>query len=246
MKKFDAFQMKMFMAMLMLLDHLDHVPNLISGELAMVFHVLTRCVAVWFAYMLVEGFRYTRSKKKYNIRIAAWALFMLLGNKLIEYLFHSKEIYVHNNIFMTLALSALALNLIYEFTKSNLWMKVCRCFGIILVVFVSTVIGSEGIIPILPFVLITYFAGDKVKLRNILYGLLFLIMLGTSCVIYEDISTTLYMLVYNSDFMFITVIPFINMYSGKRGIDNKFSKYFFYVFYPAHLWLLATIAYFIK
>ena len=30
---------------------------------------------------------------------------------------------------------------------------------------------------------------------------------------------------------------------GERGPKTKFSKYFFYVFYPAHLWILALIGY---
>ena len=51
--KFNQFQIKIFMALLMVTDHLNHVPGLISDNLASVFHVLTRCVAVWFAYSAV-------------------------------------------------------------------------------------------------------------------------------------------------------------------------------------------------
>ena len=46
----NQYQIKLLMAFLMVLDHLDHVPGLIPENLAMVFHVLSRGVAVWFAY----------------------------------------------------------------------------------------------------------------------------------------------------------------------------------------------------
>ena len=51
------------------------------------------------------------------------------------------------------------------------------------------------------------------------------------------------MMFYNSDWLFITVLPFISLYNGERGPATKWSKYFFYIFYPAHLWLITCIAY---
>ena len=47
------------MAILMVFDHIDHIPGLLPIELAGVFHVLTRCVGVFFAFLAVDGFRYT-------------------------------------------------------------------------------------------------------------------------------------------------------------------------------------------
>jgi hypothetical protein len=42
--------------------------------------------------------------------------------------------------------------------------------------------------------------------------------------------------------MMFAAIPML-MYNGKRG---KGSKYFFYIFYPAHIYILYAIAYFIQ
>ena len=41
--------------------------------------------------------------------------------------------------------------------------------------------------------------------------------------------------------MLFALIP-ICLYNGKKGLDNKFSKYFFYIFYPLHL-IIFTIIY---
>ena len=102
--KFNQFQIKVFMALFMVTDHLNHVPGLISDNLASVFHVLTRCVAVWFAYSAVEGVMYTRNIKKYLLRLYIAAAIMFAGNSLLQILFASKQIMISNNIFLTLAL----------------------------------------------------------------------------------------------------------------------------------------------
>ena len=83
-------------------------------------------------------------------------------------------------------------------------------------------------------------------MKYILYVLFSMVLLQGSFVNYGDLRTTLSMLMFNSDFMFILAIPFIESYDGTRGPSTAWNKYFFYVFYPAHLWIIATITYGIK
>ena len=78
-RRLNAFEIKFFMALLMVLDHLDHIPGLLSATQAGIFHVITRCVAVWFAYAAVEGFWHTRNSLLYNLRLFLWAIGMALG-----------------------------------------------------------------------------------------------------------------------------------------------------------------------
>ncbi|WP_286183920.1 TraX family protein [Clostridium sp. CCUG 7971] len=63
---------------------------------------------------------------------------------------------------------------------------------------------------------------------------------------YGNIKETIDMLMFNSDFLLILAVPFILAYNGERGINNKFSKYLFYVFYPLHLWVLAILQFILK
>lgn len=246
MKKLNGYQLKLSMALIMVLDHIDHIPNFISSDLALIFHVITRCVGVWFAYMAVEGFTHTRSKPKYNLRLAIFAGIMFVGNKLLEYLFKSQEIMVNNNIFLTLAIAVAVLNIINLCNKID--KNIFKVAVIILAIIVSFVgiAFAEGGIVIIPFTIITYIFRKKVKLRNIIYILFAILLLIMSYNQYPTFKQTFEMLLFNGDFLFISVIPFIYMYNGERGKSTKFSKYFFYVFYPAHLWIIATIAYFVK
>ncbi|WP_230203571.1 TraX family protein [Bacillus massiliigorillae] len=42
----------------------------------------------------------------------------------------------------------------------------------------------------------------------------------------------------------VFAIPFILLYNGESGVNNTFTKYMFYFFYPLHLWAIYTIGYF--
>ena len=213
MKKFgfNQFQIKIFMALLMVTDHLSLVPGLISDDLIGIFHILTRCVAVWFAYGAVEGVLYTHDIKKYIYRLYGAAAIMFSGNILLGFLFASKQILISNNIFLTLAIGVtIVAALKYIDTKSTRYIVVAVNFV------VGFVIGEGAVICVIFFVP------------------------------YDTVTATVKMLAYNSDFMFITIIPFLYLYNGEHGPYTKFSKYFFYIFYPAHLWILTIIAYFVS
>lgn len=239
-KKFslNQFQIKMFMAFLMVFDHLDHINNFVPDKWAMTFHVITRIVGVWFAYSAVEGVMHTHNLKKYVIRLFSWAGVMLAGNSLLNFLYESRRISIHNNIFMTIAVGVLMICALKKIKN-----KVLSCL-IAAVILAGGVIFTEGGMTMIPFMLITYLAYGKTKARNIGYIALSACLFFMSFNNYGDISTTISMLAYNSDFMFIFVLPFIHAYNGDRGTNSKFGKYFFYIFYPAHLWLITTIAYF--
>ncbi|MGB5824143.1 MAG: TraX family protein [Proteocatella sp.] len=243
MKKLNSLQIKLFMAFLMVFDH---IPYFVSPGLALFFHVITRCVGVWFAYVAVEGFIHTSSKFKYNRRLFVWAGIMLAGNGMLNFMFKSKpEIGLHNNIFLTLAMGVLILNVLHSTKKETKASGAIRVIAAA-VLFVSAVLFTEGGLIVIPFMLISYFFKDRIKLRDGSYLILAAMLLFMSYQPYDTLEMTIKMLLYNGDFFFITVIPFIHMYGGERGPNSKLSKYFFYVFYPAHLWIIAAIAYYIK
>ena len=128
MKKFgfNQFQIKIFMALLMVTDHLSLVPGLISDDLIGIFHILTRCVAVWFAYGAVEGVLYTHDIKKYIYRLYGAAAIMFLGNILLGFLFASKQILISNNIFLTLAIGVTIVAAL-KYIDTKIYQIHCSC-----------------------------------------------------------------------------------------------------------------------
>lgn len=242
MKKFNAFQIKIFLILLMLLDHIFFA---FIGMMPSWIHAITRGVAPMFGYFLVEGYFYTKSKKKYGIRLLSFAIFMGTGNKIINIVLASKEISVYNNIFATLFVGFILIS-IFEYAKQFNGFKqvLIRVLAVVIAVIAS--LSTEGGYSVIPFILITYFFKGNMKKQIIGYLALSVPIFLMSYVPYGTFKDTFNMLMYNSDFLEILAIPTIIMYNGQRGMNNKFSKYLFYVFYPLHLWLLAVISFMIK
>ena len=94
--------------------------------------------------------------------------------------------------------------------------------------------------------LITYLNFSNSLRRNLWYlalsVLLFFTIVGIPMPSSSQESLT-NLILLNPDFCLVTIIPLLLLYNGQQGLKNKFSQYFFYVFYPAHLWILASMHY---
>lgn len=238
MKKFNAFQIKVVLLILMLLDHIYFAfPTVVPSYI----HGISRVVAPMFAYFLVEGFFYTRSRFKYGMRLFSFAVFMEIGNHILKLLLSSKQIPVNNNIFLTLFAGFVMINL-FEISKSK---KVINKIILIVLGIVVSILGfmyTEGGNMVIPFIIITYCFRGNFKKQAIGYLIIDLPL----AIITLSAITNFDMLMFNSDFLFVLVIPVILLYNGERGLNNKFSKYMFYVFYPLHLWILAIIKFMVS
>jgi len=235
----NANRLKLLMMGLMVLDH---ITCFVPSEWALIFHVITRCVGVFFGYMAVEGFKHTRNVYLYNGRLYIWAGIMFIGNTVLNQLVNNPAVAMYNNIFLTLALGVSLLIMTKEMLKmSRISLKIILLIGM-LVILATGAVFAEGGVVILPFMLITYLASKNIALRNCLYGILAFFFLVANFQWLGDWQTTVEMLAYNSDFMFIIVLPFLYLYNSERGSKAPFFKYLFYVFYPLHLWLLAITA----
>ena len=245
----NAFQLKLFMAFLMVFDHIYKIPGLLPTGWDGIFHLLTRCVGAWFAFSAVEGFLHTRNRVAYNARLFIWAAIMQLGNTILTLLFQGKGIYLGNNIFLTLACGVLVLNLVFGFSKNGEEItdeKRYLRIGAAVLIGLAGVFLTEGGMTIIPLMLLSYIFRNQPALRTLSYMVLAFLLFCLSIQIYPTMGATISMMLYNSDWAFITVLPFLHLYNGERGYNGKWGKYFFYIFYPAHLWLIALIAYLVQ
>lgn len=236
-KKLNACQIKYIMAFLMLLDHLRYIYNFIPPDLASIFTLVSRCVAPMFAYLAVEGIRHTRNLKKYCLRLFIFAGIMFAGNTALNALFKTfsaslleneqVRLFINNNVIFTLAAGVFCIALII-WGKEKKGVAKYGYFVASAICFIAGVWGEWGSV-IIPFMLVTYFFRDNKILRYLGY------------VFIEIIAILLY---FSEPFWFI-MFPFILLYNGERGSKSNFNKYFFYLFYPIHLWIIAIINFFI-
>ncbi|WP_334352924.1 TraX family protein [Companilactobacillus sp. HBUAS56257] len=239
----------LFKFILMILMVLDHIDNFISPYLADTFHILTRVVAVGFAYLVVEGLFYTHSRKLYLTRLLGWGAFMALGNYLLNLFVLRKQYQMSilgDNIFLTLFIGAVIVCLWdnHQEPKKKQLLKIAS----ILLLIIGLIPIFEGSFVILPFMLITQLTHKNIKKRNWYYIGLMTVLLIIELPMALSIPNPTPLMIFDSiamnasDIFFISIIPFLHFYSGKLGKYDHKLKYLFYFFYPAHLWLIHLIS----
>lgn len=229
--------------LMMIVMVFDHIGYFISPELSSLFHLLSRPVAPVFAYFAVEGFIHTRNMEKYISRLFIAAFLMSAGNILINnYIIKDTNYFVHNNIFISLALGVGGL-----YVLENIYYKNKKTLGIIfMIILLGISIFTEGGIFIFPFILISYLERENIKKRDIIFiglTIFFLITSMPDIVGSGNLKNDLIMFGFNSDILFFLAgLPFMHLYNGRRGLNNKLTKYIFYIFYPLHLWFIGILA----
>ena len=239
-----------FKIILMGLMVLDHIDFFISPYLADTFHILTRVVAVGFAYLVVEGMYYTHSRRNYLLRLGGWGIFMAFGN-LVMNLFVLRKQYsmsiTGDNIFLTLFIGAAVIWLWDNRQQSLQRRRILRVLSIILLL-ITIVPIFEGSFVVVPFMFITQLTYQNVQRRNLWYILLGLLIAlvelpmalmipdPTPLMIFDSIAMNA------SEVFFVLIIPLLHFYNGRLGNHSAQLKYLFYISYPAHLWIIHLLA----
>lgn len=188
------------------------------------YFIMRNIIGRWgfpiFCFLLVEGFCHTRSVWKYALRLG---LFALISEVPFDLAFFGTFFYwQYQNIFFTLLIGLLVMILfrcIQEKVRARVLLKLplyglAFLAGAALADLLCTDYGSKGIVAIV--VLYVF--------RNIRWLQL---LAGAAAFCWE----------FPAPLAFIPVW----FYNGERGLKMK---YFFYIFYPAHLFLLYLAAYF--
>lgn len=260
-KGFDSVQMKYLMAVLMIFDHLFIIPGLLSDNTVAWLHLLTRMVAPWFAFAAVEAFIYSSNRLRYLFRLLVASLVMIYGSRLLNLWLFSESNQVSNNIFLSLAMGTLCLLLLYpdkERLKREL-SEVLPSFDlnkidrvpnwllsllvIPLVVLVSPQIEGQYLVPLMMVLL--YMTRKSHLQKSIAMLVLSLFYLVMSWINMGSAFLSWPLLGFSSQWFMFSVIPFFFIYNGKPGKHHWFNRYFLYVFYISHLWILHLIAEFV-
>ena len=240
---------------------IDHLGEFLIGT-PVWFRYIGRLSAPLFFFCSAWGFHYTRNREKYLLRLYVLGVFMSVGN-IIILRYVGKGLSISNNIFVTLflgcfivflyektttikekirylilfilqqviafggcALLAEILNIPRNIDTYSLYYGYGALFG--------SMIFTEGSILFVLFFVMVYFLKDK---PGFLCGFVVLF----SGVLGKLINCTYYMRGWISylipfaryQWIMVAVIPFFFLYNGKKG---KNWKWFYYVFYPLHLW----------
>ena len=181
-----------------------------------------------YCFLLVEGFQYTHSRRKYAFRLFAFALIsevpfdMALNQSVLEL--------SYNNVFFTLFLGLLVIMaadwVMERFSSDNLTSEIGRITLLVVIGMVGCTLAS--------YVISCDYGASGVIAIYIMYLLRSKRELGFALAVVS-------LGVFSGELELLALLMLIplHFYNGTRG---KQHKYFFYAFYPLHLLLLALIA----
>lgn len=232
---------------------IDHIGFYFEGAPSW-FRWIGRASYPLFLFCMVWGYHYTKSRKKYLLRLYLFSIFMTVFGYMIDSYLPTTQGYGNHNIFLSLFLVGVLISTIELIQKDR--KKGALLLGTIFIVqvfyyivptiipFARNVSGDvlTGIIPNLElneygfnFValgVIMYFVKEKKEVLGAMYILF--------CISY--FSTEMLDVGISIQSLMVFALPFMLCYNNQKGPSMK---YFFYIFYPAHTFILFYLAHFV-
>lgn len=182
-----------------------------------------------YGFLLVEGFKYTKNDKKRFLKYLISIFFLaIISEPIYNLALHGNIRYFYSqNILFTLSSSLLCMYIYDKYSNSALSKFISMCL-VMYISFISQLYlfdyGFLGVFLIFAYYLISTHNYNKIYyfIVDIIFVLLNMCIFGFSYVKFG---------------VLLSLIP-IYFYSGKKGYNSKLIKYFFYLYYPAHLFLL--------
>lgn len=220
-----VFQLKLIAAGLMLLDHVQYY---LPGY-PLWFRYLGRLSAPIFFFASVEGFIHTRSVPRLVARLFAGALIMAAGSRTLSHLLPWYK--DSPNIFLSLGTCLLMLWALRWGMETNRPME----GNVLAALWAGLALLTEASVYGVGMALTFYYLRENRKAMSLAYVALSLLPSLSS--FFQPQAWFL----WDYQWMMVFALPLFLLYNEQRGSASPAAKWFFYVFYPVHLWLLYAV-----
>lgn len=225
-------KLKLIAIITMFIDHvafgiLWRLPGIDSSSIFYnVLRFIGRLAFPIFIFLLIEGFTHTRSKLKYAIRMFVFAFVSEIP---FDLAFWGRTVDMsHQNVYFTLFIGLLVIWSMDEVHKRFLKDEESSKVPVIILDTILILAGS---------VLATVLKTDYSYIGILAIAFMYLYRRNR---VIQALAGCIVLTVLNPfEFTCFAIIPLIAMYNGKRGIGLK---YLFYIFYPAHLFIIYLVA----
>lgn len=203
---------------------LDHIGKVFFPE-NMILALIGRIAFPLFAYCIVVGCLYTRNVKKYILRLT---IFAVVSQPIFNLTFHPTwaqfwEEFFSVNIFFTLIAGVLAVTALMDI-KKHWWMLLT---ALAMELFIGLDYSLYGI----GLMVLFYLCRNKSWLSILLIFVWMCNMIRGDFLQIGGFGL-------DRQFFAVLALPFIYIHTN---VHPKIHKYFFYIFYPAHLLLIFAL-----
>lgn len=191
-----------------------------------------------FFFFITEGFRYTRSRKKYAIRLLLFAFINQVPFCLANHgTLLTTDLFLNLNIVFTLFFGLISI-MIWE-TKLNIFIRIPL---IVLLDILTFILSAEWMIFGIPIMLGFHIFRDTPKRRFLWFlSMITLHELMQSIFSFSGWFYTGLSALITFVAMMLAYYLLFNHYNGEKGKHPEFAKWFFYILYPVHLWLIYIV-----
>lgn len=260
-KGLNTFTLKMLAVLFMLLDHIYFYFFSPSVGLPLILTCVGRLAFPLFLFCMVWGYHYTRNRKIYLLRLYLCSLFMTVFSYGIAFYLPTDGFgYGYHNIFLSMFWVGLLISTIELFQKDRKkgWVLLGAIFAMqilfpyterILRIFFPLLpsLSGDTITGIVPNIYLNEYGFEFIALGVLMYFLkekkdLFCVMYIIFCIAQFSFEMIHGELGIPIQWLMIGALPLMMCYNNEKGYGMK---YFFYIFYPAHTFLLFYLANFV-
>lgn len=238
----SANAIKYFAVFAMLIDHIAWCFVDTNSILGIIMHLIGRMTAPIMTYFIVEGYHYTRNVNRYLLRLAIFAavswipfLFMEYGT-FLPFTFVDGNLYFNpaQGVIYTFFLTLLALKTVHSQSLPKP-AKVVLVIGLCML----SSIGDWFFFPIVWALLLDKYRGNFKK-QAAAFAISSVVLMTLMIVFLTDGFG-------NNWFQYGVLLALIPLYfyNGEKGRGGRFNKWFFYIFYPAHLLILGILKWYV-
>ncbi len=238
--------LKMIAVIAMTVDHIAWLifPGYSTDVLPIIMHSFGRLTCPIMCFFIAEGYYYTKNKNKYTARLFVFALishfaYIFASNSYTDTKsfipFYYGDVLNQTSVMWSLAWGLVMLRVFYSNKIKSDTLKVCLLFIICLLSFPSDWSCVAALC-------VLSFGINRGNFKKQATGLM--LFVGCYAIVYAFSSNILYGILQMG---VVFSLPLIYMYNGERGKSpafNKFTKWFFYIYYPLHLLIIGLIKYF--
>lgn len=227
----------------MTIDHIAWAafPGYPKEILPVIMHIIGRLTCPIMCYFIAEGYHYTRNINKYTLRLFIFAIishfaYVFASMNFVDWKsfipFYYGSCLNQTSVIWSLAWGLVILRIaISDQFKNKLWK--------LLLVILICLISFPSDWSCIAALCIMAFGTNRGYFKTQMLWM----------VIYVTVYSTIYFFTVDKVYGLIQMavilsIPLISMYNGERGKNpkvNKFMKWFFYIYYPVHLFIIAIV-----
>lgn len=233
-KKLNSNHLKIIAIIAMTIDHVTDLiyPSFPAQSLPIALHIIGRLTAPIMWFFIAEGYHYTRNIKKYIFRLGIFAIIshfaycFAFGLNFIPF---NTGVFNQTSVMYPLFVSVLVLWLQdLELKKINKVIKNVLIFVLIW----SAFFADWSCIAVLAIISIYRNRGN---LKKQTFSMMMWVLL------YAVVSFFFVSKIYGIIQLFVVLVyPLMKRYNGQRG-KAAWLKWFFYIYYPAHLIIIGII-----